>query len=918
MKDFETLKSRISLITWIFFILSIIAFIIIPTPVKSKIFIYVTLSLLLIINITFSIPRIRTKLNSQVFFGMIAIFASLVAALLVYSGQVRQMAESVQNPFFPILLLPVIIVSFYFNSKETYGMVTIIIMIDLLVSMFQMKHINRTPSDALNYSMFVRIAMYNIVAYFIRSTVEDREGSFKQRREELENMVKMLEARNKEVNEELNKFKDSSGEESPTYKQYRKKSLLLNFYKTLSKEIDLTTILSTTIEKLREITYLKAISVFLYNSERSQLYLAASDGNYTEEMKISLRADINIPGIVAQTGKTLHIQDIDTDPRFDRIKHSAKFKTALYIPIYIKNEVYGVLAIWNDNKVELKEQEIMLIEAICRASARSIKNAELYKQLDTRLNFIVTLWETSKNLTSSLDLSSSWEKVLQEVLKTTSYVFQAEKGIYFQYKPLEKTLTPYILHNLKQNVRDDFNIQIKKGEVILSDFLRSDFQIRNMDKDLRFTNYSKVIKEENLQSVLWTPLMGRNRIVGALALFTTHPRTWTHEQLQWLDIFANMLSITLENVSLLHDLYSEKNQLQTLIDTVPEGVLTTDCEGKILTWNRSAEQITRYKPVEVLGSHCRTLLKCQNIDNKLCGDTCLINNAVKSGIAGDSGMEEVFIIDKEGKKVPVFLTAAPIYGDEEVICGAIMVFRDITQEKEIENMKEEFLATITHDLKSPLASIMSYTELLKHPKLEATDTQKNFLDSILRSSKTLQILINNILESTRMESGELKINRNDFILKQLLEDIRNMFNPMLNSKSLELEINCRDDIVVNGDYEKLSEVFINLLSNAIKFTPGNGNITIEVTGKNEDDVVIKVIDTGKGIPEEEIENIFSKFSQVKGEKKGTGLGLYICKKILEKHDRAIKVKSTVGKGSEFKFTLPAGTTPPRKLIKENE
>jgi PAS domain S-box-containing protein len=868
MHKMEKSEKKFIIIVWLLLVLSFASLFFTTPDNQYRQFSVVHLPALLIFNIFVTVPKIRQSLNKQHSYLILAGYALLTFLFVIVNGAFDFQNADARSLAILILSLPV----FYF----------------LAISFINIKEKSE-----------------NKLADSLRKELDTSQEKEKQLLEKLENLKKENETL-KESTKEKTVFYDTQiipAAASIGADMDRQGDLLWNLSMTLTSDLDLMTILSSLIEKIKDFTGYCSAAVFLYNQDLSELSMSVQAGLYENAMKLNLRQDIGIPNVVARTGKIMYIPDTTQDPRFKEISQIADFKSALYLPIKSDSRVTGVLCLWNKEPNSYSGERIHMLGMISQAAAKAIKNAELYRALDTRLNFIVTLWEATKSLTSSLDLSFSWEKVFEDRLKTTGYLFHADKVIFFQFRNETRELIPYITWNIKETTRKNFTIKLKQDPIILSEYMRAIFQVEDITVDSRYSSLLPHVQKENVKGMLWSPLMGRNRVIGALALFSTESRKWTKEETQWLEIFANFFSMTLENVRLLNDLFSEKNQLQKLVDNVPEGVFTTDTEGKIIIWNRAAEAITGYSTTETTGKWCRDIIKCKNREDNLCSRSCFVKKAMESKEKSDSGVEDVFLIHKATHPIPVFLASVPINDEDGNVVGTIVVFRDITEEKEIEQMKEEFLATITHDLKSPLASIMGYTELILNPKLgDLNSEQKEFSDAILRSSKTLQILINNILESTRMEAGKVTLHPILFRLHNLVKEIEEMFRPLFNHKMLKFEINMDPSTMVYGDRDKIKEVFINLVSNAVKFTPESGKIT--VSGEIRDEMVeVKVADTGKGIPEAAIPTLFKKFSQVKGQKRGTGLGLYICRKILEVHNHTIRVESKIGEGSVFVFTL---------------
>ncbi len=238
------------------------------------------------------------------------------------------------------------------------------------------------------------------------------------------------------------------------------------------------------------------------------------------------------------------------------------------------------------------------------------------------------------------------------------------------------------------------------------------------------------------------------------------------------------------------------------------------------------------------------------------------------------------------------------------------------QLEKLNKMKSEFLITISHELKTPLSSIKAFTEILLDDKIDPTETIE-FLQIINIESDRLDRLINNLLMLSRIETGKISWKMNTVSINKIIEKAVDTMQMDIKEKELRLEINVSPDISdVYGDENKLVDVLGNLLSNAVNFTPSGGTIRLNATEhlieQNKGlDVWVCIQDTGVGINIEEQEKIFDKFYQIKKDilkdkPKGMGLGLAICKEIIEHHGGRIWVESQFGKGSNFSFSLPVG------------
>ena len=233
--------------------------------------------------------------------------------------------------------------------------------------------------------------------------------------------------------------------------------------------------------------------------------------------------------------------------------------------------------------------------------------------------------------------------------------------------------------------------------------------------------------------------------------------------------------------------------------------------------------------------------------------------------------------------------------------------------RELSEMKEEFLALTTHDLRSPLTVISGVINFFTSGRLgELTAEQKNMVSMMERNTQNLIELVNDLLDASKLESGTLKLDLSPLDLRDLTDELREAMQPLARDKEITLEERLPEDLPqLSADRNKLRRVLVNLVSNAIKFTPRGGRV--ELRAEAQDGLVrVSVTDTGVGIPPEDLERLFDKYEQARSRatrsEKGTGLGLYITRQIVELHGGQINVQSEVGRGSTFSFTVPTAAT----------
>lgn len=232
---------------------------------------------------------------------------------------------------------------------------------------------------------------------------------------------------------------------------------------------------------------------------------------------------------------------------------------------------------------------------------------------------------------------------------------------------------------------------------------------------------------------------------------------------------------------------------------------------------------------------------------------------------------------------------------------------DITRLKKLERVRSEFLGNVSHELRTPIFAVQGMLETLLHGALEDKEVSRNFVERALANTQRLNTLLGDLIEISRIESGDMKMSFRYFQLHDFLEQVvADMRQPALQKQITLVLSSDPGTIEVFGDKERLKQVLVNLIQNAIKYTQPNGSITISYE-RTENNVNVSVKDTGIGIPEEHLSRIFERFYRVDKERSreagGTGLGLAIVKHIVEAHGSKIDVQSNIGEGSTFSFTL---------------
>lgn len=346
--------------------------------------------------------------------------------------------------------------------------------------------------------------------------------------------------------------------------------------------------------------------------------------------------------------------------------------------------------------------------------------------------------------------------------------------------------------------------------------------------------------------------------------------------------------------------------LQAVLDTVGEGIISADGSGTIVMVNPEIERIFGYKAEDLLGQSLTVLMpEAYRVPHRM-GMERYMSTSIPHVLGKRLELEG---LRKDGQVFPLELYISQTQFADNKLFTASM--RDITQRKEYDRMRDDFVSTVSHELRTPLASVMGWTEtLLSQKPGPLTDLQKRFLGIVYNSSERLNRLIEEILTVSRIQQGNLQLNRQEFSPRESLAGVGEMLRALAAPKEIEMEYldAFPAHLRLLGDANRIEQVLTNLISNAIKFSPAGSTVTVR-SWEEEGRWRVSVQDRGIGIPAGEIPHLFERFYRAsnasKAQIQGTGLGLYVCKAIVEGHGGEIGLESAVGQGTTVWFTLPA-------------
>lgn len=350
-------------------------------------------------------------------------------------------------------------------------------------------------------------------------------------------------------------------------------------------------------------------------------------------------------------------------------------------------------------------------------------------------------------------------------------------------------------------------------------------------------------------------------------------------------------------------LLAAKRMDEALLRSIGEGVFAVDSKARLILLNRQAEQWTGAFAREAISKPYRDVLRFEKLEA-----ADFVERAMQSrrGVQVDG---DAVLIRRDGSQMPVSILASPVIQDD-IVRGCIVVFRDVTEQRAMDHMKSEFVSLASHQLRTPLTGLRwSAAELTEELAGTLKPEQQELLKEVDSCIQQMVILVNDLLDVARLDQGTLKLEMASVSPAYLLVEVVGALDPKAKKSQVALIV---DESVascppVRADHARLLEAILNLVDNAIKYTPEGGEVRL--TEKQEGhDLILSVSDTGVGIPEAEMHRLFEKFTRIENplssRERGSGLGLYFAKGIVEKHGGKIWVQSTLGKGTTFYVRLP--------------
>jgi len=601
-----------------------------------------------------------------------------------------------------------------------------------------------------------------------------------------------------------------------------------------------------------------------------------------------------LAGWVVRNRQPAWVPDTSRDERWlrrpDDALDQSGAKAALCVPLMARERLVGVLTLVHPEPGGYNKEHFSLMQAIADQSGIAVLNARLYAESQRQARVMTALAASAAAINASLRM----DEVLQRILNETIQALQVETVAL----ALVEANWDLVFHAATGEHKEGIvgkRVQAGQGVIGWVAHEGEGVVIPAVHDDERFVP-GEQFDGLDAHAMAVAPIYAQGRVIGILQAINPISGVFDPDALLVLTGIGNLAGSTIQHAQLFERLQAAHKRYRELFDDSVDPILVTGWDGKVHETNRQAAVITEYTSRQLQG------MTIDQLHDVKPGDKAISMEKLKSGKIISY---EAVLKSKNGRKIPIQVNVRKVVFEEAESLQWLM--RDIRERRDLDTLREELTSMIYHDLRSPLANIISSLDVLSTllPGPE-NETIQSVTAIARRSTDRIQRLVNSLLDINRLEAGQTIVSQQAVTPAMLAKDALEAVRPMAESRHQVLNSHLSEKLPpVWVDVDMIRRVLINLVENASKFTAPGGKI--ELGGKQEGVwVQLWVQDNGSGIPLIEQEHIFEKFTRLKGQDSasGLGVGLAFCRLAVNGHGGKIWVESEVGKGSKFILTLP--------------
>ncbi len=610
-------------------------------------------------------------------------------------------------------------------------------------------------------------------------------------------------------------------------------------------------------------------------------------------------ADISWPGLI-------HPDDLPMlQAELERMLTEQTNKDSLSLRIQRKDGRYVWVQVKSNILRDATGQEMGAVAVIRDITAEKKAQEEIAR----RNQELAILNEVSSIVSRSLDLDA----ILTDALDKVWEVAIPESELEDAAGCILLATGDYLIIGAQRQLSAELSqklMNIESGQPVLHSLTDED-----VERLAALSETSEVVRavfsDEGFQSFVVAPLLSKNQGWGLLAIASRREQFFSPQSVNLITAAGNQIGMAIANAQLFNEVVQERKKLEHVLQSVADGVYTTDRHLRITSFNQAAERLTGIKASQAVGRLCHEVMPVvSTAERLLCGEqSCIVRQAMRQRRSVLSNLNERFLSDKDGRVIPVISVAAPLFDEAGNVDGCVVAFWDVSKKAEMERLKKEFVSMVSHELRTPLTTIgMAAERSLRGDGSISDDEQKEMWLIVHEQSIRLHKFVEQILDVAQLDAGQVPVNLVPVAVDSLVEQLVRKCDREHPTRPVEVRIS-DDARRVWADKTHLWVILDNFVDNALKYSPDGSPIRIEAHRTDDGMTAISVIDQGIGIPDHDLSRVFDKFYRCDGSDArtvyGYGLGLYIVKMLAEMQGGRVWAESELGAGSRFSVALPA-------------
>jgi len=674
--------------------------------------------------------------------------------------------------------------------------------------------------------------------------------------------------------------------------------LLYHISREIASTLDLTVVLQRVLALSMRTIGAVSGSIIVVNDEgkpvESTIIYEDNILDHSTE-QISALLDGGLAGWVVENRQPALVLNTNRDDRWvkssTQTEGSEKAKSSLSVPFIARDTLVGVITLSHPVPLFFTDEHLDLVQAIADQAAIAVMNARLYEASQQQVLVMGALANSASSITASLKL----EDVLQRILEQINQALRVEVVSLALLNSNSGTLEYCATTSEDDSV---VGLKVDVGQGIIGWVAKHEegIIVPDVTVDPRF--YGEFDKSTGFKTraVASGPIISEGEVIGVLQALNPMDGGFGTDALAVLTGIGSLAGTAIRHAQLFEDLQVAHQRYRDLYNSSIDAILITDMRGNIIEVNNQTFDFTGFTKVQL---QLKRIDEVHNLDVEIVGEN-LEYITPNETISYES---ELRTYSEKIIPIEVHVHTVQIEGQYHLQ----WTFRDITERKELDQLRDDLLSMVYHDLRSPLGNVLSSLDVIESiQSFDHDPTIQSLFDIAVRSTKRIERLTNSLLDINRLEAGQPVTNTEPTKVEDIISASVDAILPIANNKDQEVFIRIQDGIpLADVDESMVQRVLINLLENAVKYTPPESHITVGAAQTGQE-LCFWVEDTGPGIPAEKRPTIFDKYTRLHGQggPRGIGLGLAYCRLAVEGHGGRIWVDEATHGGARFAFTLP--------------